>query len=378
MKWLTIFSLLPAAGAQELFLSSSPALGPTVRLRGGVDMPTVSLGSGGSCHPDPDGSEDQCGNYKNTLLAIGNGYRGFHTALDYCNQAGLGAAVKASGLPRESLFLMSMVPTYLMGYNETLASVEASLQQMQLDYLDLVMVHHRAGGAHEYPLRIASMKAFPDDWARAGSPLNNATSGQATWQLPACALRDAGWQACQDETWRALVELKASGKIRAIGVSNWMVANLERMARLGQELPAVNQVEAHIGWWDAELLDWCRAHGVALQAATPTGRSMPALVVPGADPTISALARKYEKLPSQISLRFLVEKGIASIPNSESSEHQQQNLDIFDFALSPAEVLELGTLAIPCRSCNQCFKCWGDPAQMMCLNSTTGAMFHCP
>lgn len=378
---MKLFPILAASigSAQDLFLASKPqALGPSVRLPGGVDMPTISLGSGGDCHPDPDGTEDECANYQNTLLAIQSGYRGFHTALDYASQAGLGAAVKAAGLPRESLFLMSMVPTYLMGFNETKASVQASLVQMQLDYLDLVMVHHRAGGAHEYPLRIASMKAFPDNWAGEGSPLNNATDGQATWQLPACAVRDAGWQECQDETWTALQELKAAGKIRAIGVSNWRVQNLERMKRLGQELPAVNQVEAHIGWWDGALLEWCNANQVLVQAATPTGRSMPALVKPGADATITALASKYNKTPSQISLRFLVEKGIAAIPSSTSSEHQRQNLDIFDFSMQPEEVLRLGRLAIPCRDCDQCFKCWGDPAQMMCLNASTGAMFHCP
>lgn len=371
--------------AQDLFLGSGAkascaftALGPNVTLRGGVVMPTVSLGSGGKCHPDPDGTEQQCSSYNNTMMALANGYRGFHTALSYGNQAGLGAAVKDSGLPRESLFLMSMVPFHLLGYRETKAAVQASLEQMQLEYLDLVMVHHRAVSASVWPRSVASMRAFPDDWASPGSPVNNRTSGKASWSAPECVSRDATWLTCQDETWKALTELKSEGKVRAIGVSNWMVSNLQRMKDLGQELPSVNQVEQHIGWWDDEMLQWCQSNGVVVQAATPTGRAMMSLVKPGADPLITSIATKYGKTPAQISMRFLVDKGVASIPNSESSEHQRDNLDVFGFCLESAEVKALGSLALQCRDCDNCFKCWGDPADLMCTNSSTGVMFHCP
>ena len=133
-----------------------------------------------------------------------------------------------------------------MGYKETLASVAASLDQLQVEYIDLVMVHHRAADFGEWPRTASSMKAFPDDWAGAGNPVNDhpgvLNGGKATWQPPPCAVADATWLGCQDGTWKALTELKAQGKLKAIGVSNWMKSNLERMKALGQELPAVNQV----------------------------------------------------------------------------------------------------------------------------------------
>ncbi len=194
---------------------------------------TVGLGNGGGCHPDPDGTERNCSSYKTTMQAISVGYRAFHDALSYCNQAGLGAAVKDSSVKRSELFLMSMVPTYLMGYNETMASVQASLDQMQLTELDLVMIHHRAP-VNAFPRLVSPMKAFPN------TPIVN---GKASWGAPACAIADPSWISCQDETWDALINLKKQGKLRAIGVSNWEIATIQRMIDRGVELPAVNQIE---------------------------------------------------------------------------------------------------------------------------------------
>jgi diketogulonate reductase-like aldo/keto reductase len=167
------------------------------------------------------------------MQAISVGYRAFHDALSYCNQAGLGAAVKDSSVKRSELFLMSMVPTYLMGYNETMASVQASLDQMQLTELDLVMIHHRAP-VNAFPRLVSPMKAFPN------TPIVN---GKASWGAPACAIADPSWISCQDETWDALINLKKQGKLRAIGVSNWEIATIQRMIDRGVELPAVNQIE---------------------------------------------------------------------------------------------------------------------------------------
>lgn len=111
---------------------------------------------------------------------------------------------------------------YGTGYNETKASVAASLAQLQLDYIDLVMVHHRAADVADWPRTVNAMSAFPNNWARPGSPTNNGTHAQ--WLAPACAITDPTWVLCQDETWKALSELKAEGKLRAIGVSNWQVS----------------------------------------------------------------------------------------------------------------------------------------------------------
>jgi len=219
------------------------------------------------------------------------------------------------------------------------------------------------------------MHAFPDSWEATGNPTNENLS--ASWTPPACALKDGSWLTCQDETWRALIDLKAAGKIRAIGVSNWMVPNLKRMLDLGQELPAVNQIEQHVGWWDSEMLEWCATHGVVVQAATPLARAHPALVGP-ATPVLRGIADKYNKTTSQVALRFLIEKGVAAIPHSASPQHQKDNLNVFDFHLSEEDIQALGTVTFSCRACDNCFKCWGDPAALMCTNTSTGAMFHCP
>lgn len=129
------------------------------------------------------------------------------------------------------------------------------------------------------------------------------------WGPPQCSVNDPTYVTCQDESWAALTLLKSQGKIRAIGVSNWRIPNLQRMVDKGMELPAVNQVEAHIGYVEDDLNAFCHAHGIVLQAASPLGRNMPALVTMGADATTTALAVKYNKSVAQISLRYLLDKG---------------------------------------------------------------------
>ena len=352
--------------------ASSAPLGPTVQLRGGVEMPTIGLGSSGGCGPDSFGTADgsPCAGYNASLEWINNGGRALHDALSYCNQYGVGRAVRDSGLPRDELFVMSMVPKFLMGYNETKASVRASLQQMGLKSLDLVMVHHRAADFTEWPRQVCQMKSFP----------HVRTAGdKAVWSAPPCALRDPSWRQCQDETWRALTELKSAGLVRAIGVSNWPISSLQRMKDLGQELPAVNQVEVHIGYHEDDLIEWCHENGIFVQAATPLARSLPALIEFDADPTVTAVARRHNKFPSQIALRFLLEIGVGAIPSTANSTYQQQNLDVFDFELSPAEVRNLSKVVAPCRgeAALGLTKCWADPSTMMCMDAN-GRTFHCP
>eukprot|EP00662_Eupelagonemidae_sp_cell21_P021365 gene21365-10274_t len=131
------------------------------------------------------------------------------------------------------------------------------------------MVHHRAADVSDWPRLQCPMRDFP----------------HAVWGPPPCAAADPTWVTCQDETWRALSDAGLRA-IRAAGVSNWRVPNLRRMERLGQDLPEVNQVEAHIGWHDDELFECCPTVG----AATPLGRGMPTLVQPGADRTMQAVS----------------------------------------------------------------------------------------
>ena len=241
---------------------------------------------------------------------------------------------------------------------------------MGLKYLDLVMVHHRAADFTEWPRQVCKMKSFP----------HIPSSGEnAVWAAPPCAALDPSWRRCQDETWRALIDLKSAGLVRAIGVSNWPISSLQRMKNLGQELPAVNQVEVHIGYHEDDLIEWCQQNGIFVQAATPLARSLPALIELDANPTVTAVARRHDKLPSQIALRFLLEIGVGAIPSTANTTYQKQNLDVFDFALSPGEVHNLSKVVAPCRGSAALglTKCWADPSTMMCMNAD-GRTFHCP
>ena len=345
--------------------ASGAPLGPTVTLRGGIDMPSIGSGSGGGCGPDSFGGPFPCAQYNNTLLYLRAGGRALHDALSYGNQFGTGAAVKAAatqlGIKREEIFMMSMVPREMMGYNLTKRAVAASLAQLQVDYIDLVMFHHRAADISAEPLKMKPMQAFPDH-------------PDGTWGPPPCSIEDPTWQTCQDEGWRALVELKKQGKIKAIGVSNWMLSNLKRMKSLGQELPAVNQVEAHIGWCEDDLNEWCQANGVVLQAATPMARGLPALVTMGADKTVSGIATKYKKSPAQVSLRFLLDKGIAAIPSAHTAAYMKENLDVHTalgkpWRLAAEELTALSKISTPCR---------GAPCASLCLPSAPGSACSAP
>ena len=413
-----------------VLLASVAALPATTTIRGKpgaarVSMPAVAMGNAGSCYPDPTGHEatdPNCPAYAVIKNALDVGYRSFHDALSYGNQAGLGAALKdalaepSATLQRSDLFVMSMVyvfhnatrmarvvrparrqttqpalyacfltpphalafsPKYLMGTNATNAAVSASLAQLQVEYIDLVMVHHRAADNSEWPRSVSTSTHFPANWLAPGNPTLNGTT--SLWTAPPCALADPTWVTGQDETWAALVALRDAGTIRAIGVSNWQVANLERMKALKMELPAVNQIEQHIGWHDDAMLEWCASNDIVVQAATPLARSLPSLVEPGVEPVISGIATKYGKSVAQVALRFLVEKGVSPLPSAHSTAYQKENLDLFDFALTDAEVRALGLVTNVCRgeACDGLAKCWADPGTMMCRDDQ-GRAFHCP
>jgi diketogulonate reductase-like aldo/keto reductase len=257
----------------------------------------------------------------------GAGGRASHDALSYNNQYGVGRAaadfVKANpDVKRSDLFLMSMVPKFLMGYDATKSAVEASLDQMGQEYLDLVMLHHRAADNGDWPRSGAIMKAFNTS----NTPWMSIIDGKASWGIPPCAQyendKTGNWLSCQDGSWKALTEMKQAGKIKSIGVSNWQLKNLQRMKELGQELPAVNQIEVHVGYHEDDLIAWCIENQVVVQAASPLARSMPALVKPGANDVVTAIATKYNKAPAQVALRFLLEKGVAIIPSTNNMTYQ--------------------------------------------------------
>lgn len=146
------------------------------------------------------------------------------------------------------------------------------------------------------------------------------------------------------------------------------------MKELGQQLPAVNQIEFHVGWHDDEMLEWCAQHDIVVQAATPLSRGQIL-----SHPTVTAIAAKHNKTAAQVALRFLIERGVSPIPSATNPKYQDENLKVFDFSLSNDETVALANVRVPCRGdpALGLQKCWADPAVIMCADKT-GRMFHCP
>jgi diketogulonate reductase-like aldo/keto reductase len=219
-------------------------------------------------------------------LALECGYRLFDTAAFYGNEAAVGRALASSGIPRAQLFVTTKVWNADQGRERTHRAFDASLARLGMDYVDLYLI---------------------------------------LWPVPG---RDL-----YVETWRALEELTADGRARTIGVANFQIAHLEHLRRESATVPAVNQVELHPWLQQPELRRYHRDHGVVTEAWSPlaNGRCLQ-------DPVIESLARAHGRTPAQIVLRWHLQLGNVPIPKSGRPERIRSNLDVFDFALSPAEM----------------------------------------
>ncbi|MBR4084528.1 MAG: aldo/keto reductase [Lachnospiraceae bacterium] len=224
--------------------------------------------------------------------AIEAGYRYFDTASLYGTERALGQAIKESGLPRELFFLASKAWTDEMGYEETKAACERSLNRLQTDYLDLYLIH----------------------WPKVNE-------------------EDTDWKERCQETWRAMEELVREGKVRAIGLSNFLPHHLDAILETATIKPAVNQLELHIGYSQEAAVAYTQSKGILVQAWSPLARG-----AMDNHPVISELARKYGKSKAQICLRFLYQKGIMPIVKSADKGRMLENMMIFDFELERADV----------------------------------------
>ena len=225
--------------------------------------------------------------------AIEAGYRSIDTATIYGNEAGVGAGIASSGVPREELFVTTKLWNTDQG--DARAAFEASLQRLGLDYVDLYMIH---------------------------------------WPMPA--------QDQYVEAWRVLQQLRDEGLVRSIGVSNFEVHHLERLQRETGVVPAVNQIELHPRLVQDELRAFHGAHGIATEAWSPLARG--ALLD---DAALASIAQAHDRSPAQIVLRWHVQLGNVVIPKSATPERIAANLDLFDFALSDEEVAAISALDAP-------------------------------
>ena len=224
--------------------------------------------------------------------AIDAGYRRVDTAKLYFNEAGVGAGVRASGIPRDEIFVTTKVWNDDQGYDETLRAFDTSLGLLGMDYVDLYLIH---------------------------------------WPAPA-----------QDrylDTWRALEALRRDGRVRSIGVSNFTEAHLERLLDTATETPVVNQVEVQPWLQQDDLIAFDAANGIQTEAWSPLGRGR---VLD--DPTIGRIAAKHGRSSAQVVLRWHVQRGLLVIPKSNSLERIRENSRVFDFELDAADLNEIAGL----------------------------------
>lgn len=258
-------------------------------LNNGVKLPMLGYGSFLSTVKDG----------KQTILdALECGYRYIDTAFFYKNEKEIGEAIKDSGIDRKELFLCSKVWPTRMGYEETKKCFEESCELLGTDYLDLYLIH----------------------WPKVSST-------------------DENWVALMRDTWRALEDLYTGGRIRAIGLSNFLPHHIEPLLETARIKPMVDQLELHAGYMQSEAVRYLKRHGIVVQAWSPLGRG--AVIN---DPVVVSIAEKYGKTPAQILLRFLVQKQIAVIPKASSRERMLANKDIFEFFLESEDVSMLNSL----------------------------------
>ncbi len=248
----------------------------TFTLHNGVEMPYFGLG----VYLSKDGQEV----VNAVQWAIEAGYRHVDTASVYENESGVGAGIKASGVPREDIFLVSKVWNSDQGYDTTLSAFEASLERLGTDYLDLYLVHWPVAGKYK-------------------------------------------------DTWKALERLYREKRIRAIGVSNFMQHHLEDLLEGAEVVPMVNQMEFHPYLVQQALLDFCNANHIQYEAWSPM---MQGHIFK--DPAFKNLADKYQKTIAQIVLRWDLQKGVVTIPKSSKKERILANADLFDFQLSQEDM----------------------------------------
>ncbi|OPD51798.1 aldo/keto reductase [Bacillus thuringiensis] len=256
---------------------------PTTTLHNGVKMPMIGLG----VYKAKEGDEVK----QAVKTALEVGYRSIDTATVYENESGVGEAIRESGIPREDIFITTKVWNDDQGYEETLEAFEKSLKKLQMDYVDLYLIHWPVRGKYV-------------------------------------------------DTYRALEKLYEEGKVRAIGVSNFHKHHLELLLSNCKVKPMVNQVELHPMLTQFELRNFCQGEQIQMEAWSPLMRGGEVFQ----HPIIQAIATKYEKTPAQVILRWDIQSGIVTIPKSVTPSRIKENFTIFDFALNEEEIRQINTL----------------------------------
>ncbi len=236
--------------------------------------------------------------------ALEVGYRHIDGAAGYNNEAGVGRALKNTGFAqgelRKSLWVTTKLRDSEQGYDSARKAFDRQLGLLQLDYVDMYMLH--------WPT--------PFDWR-------------------------------SSETWKAFQEFRAEGRVRTLGVCNFLPEHLARLHEETGEYPAVNQIELHPTWQQREVVEYCKAHGIAVEAYSPMARGADLNAGNG---TIERISAAHGVTPAQVILRWHIENETIIIPKSAHAERQKQNLDLFGFVLTPEEHAAIDALDGPTRA----------------------------
>ena len=249
------------------------------KLSNGIYIPSVGFGT----WQTPDGETAVSA----VKAALDAGYRHIDTAAIYRNEESVGVAIKESGIDRSEIFVTSKVWNKCRGYDNTMSAFERSLGKLGLDYLDLYLIH--------WP---ASQSRFDD------------------------------WKELNLGTWKAMIDLYKEGRIKAIGVSNFLPHHLEPLMD-SEIIPMVDQIEFHPGYMQSETVEFCKNNGISVEAWSPlgTGKML-------SNETLSAVASKYGRSVAQICIRWCLQNGPIPLPKSVTPSRIEENLKVFDFEIS--------------------------------------------
>ncbi|EDV22165.1 uncharacterized protein TRIADDRAFT_29280 [Trichoplax adhaerens] len=300
------------------------SLQQSITLSSGYQMPLLGLGTWKS-------SDDEVGNA--VKAALDCGYRHIDCAMCYDNEESVGKALSekiGTSVQRDELFITSKLWNTMHAPKDVKIAVEKTLKDLQLDYLDLYLIHYPQGLAN---LGLTNWEPTNPDGSYIYSDVH------------------------YNDTWKAMEELVDEGKVKSIGVSNFNSKQIDDVLANCRIKPVINQIEIHPYFTQSPLVDHCLSRGISVTAFSPLGsfdrpQKKENEPVPLEDATIKAIAKKYGKTPAQVMIRFAIERGLTVIPKSKSAARIKENAQVFDFSLTPEDMDSIYSLNRNWRSCS--------------------------